>query len=144
MATPFSNPDLWQIVTFTFTLPSTPTVTDARGNTSSLGEVVAITFKIAPLGGDRSIGGAQQSEAANTAAPVYKCRVTAVNGDTGNPILPVGISPGDIGEGVLNGHTVKAIVKEIAQSSLQPVLEPILGSSVKLAINYRIRRGSSI
>ena len=139
MPTPFSDPRIWQQAIFIFTLQSLPQAVDARGNVSSEGRAIAITFKLRPSGD----GSLQKGEAADTGNPVYDCRVVAVNGDLNQFILPSDIRLGDIGTGVLNGRECMAIVKSVAQSSVSPIVAPILGSGIKLEIDYRVRRGSS-
>jgi hypothetical protein len=138
MGTPFSSP-IWQLGTFTFMLHSAPQSIDARGNTASIGQAIALTLKMSPAGGS-----SQRGEAADTGIDAYKCRVVAVDGDYNNTILPTGISPKDVGEGTFRGRECQAIVKSIAQSSLAPLLEKVLGSSLDIELDYRIRRGSGV
>lgn len=136
--TPFSDPGIWQHGTFTFTAQSDPQTIDSRGNVASTGEEIAVTFKLTPSGGSNLSKG----EAADTSDPSYDCKVVAVNGDYGNPILPSNIRPGDIGDGVLNGRQCRVTIKNVAQSSTSPITEGILGSTVVVDIHYRVRRGS--
>ena len=138
MATPFADPKLWQHGTFTFTIPSDPTVIDARGNQSGEGITIAITFKLKPSGDGRL----KQGEAADEGNPVYAAKVVAVNGDYNIFRLPTTINVGDMGEGTLEDRPAKATIKSVSQSSLSPLLVSILGSSCLLEIDYRIRRGS--
>lgn len=140
MATPFSDSKLWQIVTFQFTvLGDNPTIDD-RGNTSSTPEFITISVKMKPVG----VGGyLQQQESGDRANPLYECRITAVNGDTGNVTMPPKVGIGDIGTGTLQGKEVLAVVKEVGQSSLDPVLTPVLGAKLSLEVQYRTRRGSA-
>ena len=139
MPTPFSDPRIWQQATFTFTAQSLPQAVDARGNVSSEGKAIAITFKMRPSGD----GSLQKGEAADTGNPIYDCRVVAIDGDNNQFILPSDIRLGDTGTGILDNRECVAIVKSVSQSSVSPVVAPILGSGIKLEIDYRVRRGSS-
>ena len=138
MPTPFADPKLWQHATFTFMIPSDPTVIDARGNRSGEGIAIAITFKLKSSGD----GGLKQGEAADEGNPVYAAKVVAVNGDYNVFRLPAAINVGDVGEGIIEDRAARATIKSVSQSSLSPLLVSILGSSCSLEIDYRIRRGS--
>lgn len=137
MPTPFASPELWQHGTFIFVAASSVTVIDSRGNKTGTGEAIALTFKLKPGGGN-----VQQLEESDKATEPYDARLVAVNGDYENFRLPLGIKQGDVGEGIFQGKKCRAIVKAIAQSSLAPLLVGILGSSVRLELDYRIQRGS--
>lgn len=136
MPTPFAG-SIWQKSTFVFTVHSNPQAIDERGNVSSQGRAIALTLKMRPSGGSPVTG-----EAADTAGVSYDCRLVAINGDYNKFILPPEIRLNDIGTGELRGRKCRVIVKSISQSSVAPVVEPILGSAVRLEIDYRIRRGS--
>lgn len=138
MPTPFADPKLWQHATFVFTIPSDPTVIDARGNRSGEGIAIAITFKLKSSGD----GGLKQGETSDEGNPTYAAKVVAVNGDYNVFKLPATINVGDVGEGIVEDRPAKATIKSVSQSSLSPLLISILGSSCSLEIDYRIRRGS--
>lgn len=137
MPTPFADPELWQHGTFTFVVASQNSTIDSRGNKTGDGEAIALTFKLKPSGGS-----VQQLEESDKATEPYEAKLVAVNGDYEEFALPVGIKQGDVGDGILQGRRCKATVKAIAQSSLAPLLVGILGSSVRLELDYRIQRGS--
>ncbi|MGL5926335.1 hypothetical protein [Chroococcidiopsis sp.] len=137
MPTPFANSELWQHGTFTFVVASSISTVDSRGNKTGTGEAIALTFKLKPSGGS-----VQQLEESDKAVEPYEAKLVAVNGDYEKFALPLGIKQGDVGDGVFQGRKCKVIVKAIAQSSLSPLLVGILGSSVRLELDYRIQRGS--
>lgn len=138
MATPFSDPNLWNHGTFTFTVHSDTVETDSRGNQSSAGKQILITFKMKQAG----FGKAQRTESGSELAETYECRVVAVDGNYENFQLPTDIKPGDTGTGTLNKRPCKATIKTVAQSGLSPLLRTILGDNCTLLVDYQIRRGS--
>lgn len=137
--TAFSDPGIWQQGTFTFTVMSDPATIDSRGNLASEGGEITIIFKMKPPPKSANLS---QQENIDTSNPEYSCRVVAVNGDYSNPVLPSSIQYGDIGEGELKGRLCRATIKSVAQSSTSPITEKVLGSTVTMGINYRVRRGS--
>ena len=138
MATPFADPTLWNHATFTFAVQFGAVTIDERGNRTTPGKQIAITFKMKKSGGNNL----QQKEEASELSEVYGCKVGAVDGDYESFRLPQGIKPGDVGDGTLNGRSCRATIKSIAQSSI--VLIPqILGDGCTLEVDYRIRRGSA-
>ncbi|NEQ64432.1 MAG: hypothetical protein F6K21_02820 [Symploca sp. SIO2D2] len=138
MATVFSDPELWQHGDFTFTVHNGTTTLNSRGNIVSSGREITVTFKFKPSG--RSI--ITNSEPGTGLTEEYQCRVVAVDGDFEKVTLPVEIKPGDVGLGMLNQRSCRVVVKGIGQSSLSPILSQILGESIKLDVNYQIRRES--
>ncbi len=140
MPTPFAT-DIWQHATFTFTAQQSPVnknSVDPRGNIVSQPQKIAITFKMSPA----SSGEVEQQEAAVQGTELYDCRITAINGDPSKVILQSDIRLGDLGVGTLGDRKCYAIIKSIAQSSTSPITARILGSKVRLEIDYRLRGGS--
>lgn len=136
------NSEIWQHGIFEFTLAAeVGTEIDSRGNFLVKEKKVKVTFKMQSNPSSRN--SVQVSEPEAQLREIYSCNVVAVDGDDTIRKLPSGIFPGDIGYGSLNGRECRAEVNSIAQSSVSPITNRVMGAKCELLVHYNVRSGSS-
>ncbi len=140
MISPFASAIIWQQGTFNFFVITSPSLVsaDIRGTPSEQGTVIALTFKLKPNGGN-----VQQLENGDKSTVSVQARLVSINGDYEKFKLPNSIKPGDIGEGSIGDRRCRAVIKSLVQSSVAPIVEKILGSSLLLELDFRTYRGNS-
>ena len=120
-------------VTLNLSLDSSLSGYSERGNPIVVKSEITLLFKIKPLG-YRPIS--KDDYASSNLMETYNAYLVATNGDFSLTTLPPNIM-GAVGTGSLDGNEVQVMIEGISQSSVSPILAPILGDRARLKVIYK-------
>lgn len=120
-------------VSLNLSLDTSLSVVSQRGNPISVKSEITLLFKIKPLG-YRPLS--KDDYFSSEFGETYNAYLVATNGDFSLTTLPPNIM-GAVGVGSLDGNEVKVMIEGVAQSSVAPILAPILGDKARLKVIYK-------
>ncbi len=124
----FANIRLFQHVSFVFEVGEDIAL-DSRGNYKVSTKQVEVKFQLKPISNDFD-----RRREKNVLEETYKAKVISHDG-----VLPDEIVIGDVGTGKILGRYCEAEIISIAQSTVLPITQKIIGQKVRLLIRYRSR-----